>query len=114
MARSRLEMMRGYAETTDCRRRYLLGYFGEELATPCGNCDSCEAGTSASGAGKARDGLEVSAPVRHREFGHGLVMQRHNGRVTVLFDRVGYKTLDVEVATGQGVLEVRHTADAPR
>lgn len=114
MARSRLEMMRGYAETTDCRRRYLLGYFGEELATPCGNCDCCEAGTSVTGAEEAGDGLEVSVPVRHGEFGHGVVMQRHNGRVTVLFDQVGYKTLDVELATEQGVLEVRHTADAPQ
>ena len=37
---SRVEMMRGYAETTDCRRQFLLGYFGEQLDEPCGNCDS--------------------------------------------------------------------------
>src|SRR5205814_2061239 len=28
--RSRIEMVRGYAETGACRRRYLLTYFGEE------------------------------------------------------------------------------------
>jgi len=28
-------------ETTGCRRRYLMGYFGQELAEPCGNCDVC-------------------------------------------------------------------------
>ena len=44
--RSRIEMMRGYAETTDCRRRLLLGYFGEQLVDPCGHCDNCEAGTA--------------------------------------------------------------------
>lgn len=38
---SRLEMMRGYAETTDCRRLFLLGYFGEQHSNPCGNCDRC-------------------------------------------------------------------------
>ena len=27
---SRLEMMRGYADTRECRRRYILNYFGEE------------------------------------------------------------------------------------
>src|SRR3712207_8273472 len=41
---SRVEMMRGYAETTDCRRQFLLGYFGEQLDEPCGNCDNCSAG----------------------------------------------------------------------
>ena len=38
---SRVEMMRGYAETTECRRQFLLGYFGEQLDEPCGNCDNC-------------------------------------------------------------------------
>ena len=32
---SRVEMMRGYAETTGCRRQFLLGYFGEQLDDPC-------------------------------------------------------------------------------
>ena len=31
----------GFAESTDCRRQALLGYFGEQLPTPCGNCDNC-------------------------------------------------------------------------
>ncbi|MFE6481925.1 RecQ family ATP-dependent DNA helicase [Streptomyces sp. NPDC057757] len=42
MERSRVDMMRGLAETTGCRRRFLLGYFGERLHAPCGNCDGCE------------------------------------------------------------------------
>ncbi|NIL98389.1 MAG: hypothetical protein GTO53_10910 [Planctomycetales bacterium] len=37
----RLGVMHGFCETTDCRRRVLLHYFGEPFDTPCGNCDTC-------------------------------------------------------------------------
>jgi ATP-dependent DNA helicase RecQ len=37
----KLDAMLGYCETTECRRRVLLNYFGEPLAVPCGNCDTC-------------------------------------------------------------------------
>ena len=39
--RAKLEALLGYAEATRCRRQILLGYFGETLAEPCGNCDVC-------------------------------------------------------------------------
>ncbi len=29
-----------------CRRQFLLGYFGEDLPEPCGNCDTCTDGTA--------------------------------------------------------------------
>lgn len=37
----KLNSMVGYAESLNCRRQVLLGYFGERLAEPCGNCDIC-------------------------------------------------------------------------
>jgi ATP-dependent DNA helicase RecQ len=37
----RLSLLHGYCETTDCRRRVLLNYFGEKLPARCGNCDTC-------------------------------------------------------------------------
>ncbi len=37
----RLSAMLGLCEITTCRRQALLHYFGEELAEPCGNCDTC-------------------------------------------------------------------------
>jgi len=37
----RLNAMLGLCEITSCRRQALLGYFGEELDKPCGNCDTC-------------------------------------------------------------------------
>ncbi|NBE09188.1 DNA helicase RecQ [Paragemmobacter ruber] len=38
---ARLNALLGLAEAMTCRRRVLLGYFGE-AADPCGNCDLCE------------------------------------------------------------------------
>ncbi len=37
----KMEAMLGYSETARCRRQVLLGYFGESLPEPCGNCDTC-------------------------------------------------------------------------
>jgi len=37
----RLNAMLGLCEVTSCRRQVVLRYFGEELAQPCGNCDTC-------------------------------------------------------------------------
>jgi len=38
----KLNALFGYCETTDCRRKVLLNYFGEEMqGEQCGNCDNC-------------------------------------------------------------------------
>ena len=37
----KLSAMVGLAEALTCRRRVLLGYFGETLGDDCGNCDVC-------------------------------------------------------------------------
>jgi ATP-dependent DNA helicase RecQ len=103
LIRSRIEMMREYAETTECRRRFLLGYFGEELAGPCGNCDTCTAGTASDeSAGSAE--FPPSSNVVHAEWGRGVVMTSEPDRVTALFDEVGYKTLSVAAIHENGVL----------
>jgi ATP-dependent DNA helicase RecQ len=42
VARGKLEALVDLAETANCRRTHLLGYFGETLKPPkCGNCDNC-------------------------------------------------------------------------
>ena len=38
----KLNAMVALAESVACRRRVLLGYFGESLEEDCGNCDICE------------------------------------------------------------------------
>jgi ATP-dependent DNA helicase RecQ len=37
----KLNAMVGFAEAQSCRRRVLLGYFGEQMEEDCGNCDVC-------------------------------------------------------------------------
>ncbi len=37
----KLNAMVGFADAQTCRRRVLLGYFGEPLERDCGNCDIC-------------------------------------------------------------------------
>jgi ATP-dependent DNA helicase RecQ len=37
----KLNSMVAFSEALTCRRRVLLGYFGEALEEPCGNCDIC-------------------------------------------------------------------------
>ena len=104
---SRLTMMRAYAETDSCRRQFLLGYFGEELSEPCGNCDVCaaasktgngvhstkeERGSDEQRAGES-DPFPLQSAVIHKEWGPGLVMRHEDDVITVLFEQEGYKTL---------------------
>ena len=39
--RRKLDALLGYCESTDCRRRGLLAYFGEAHPGDCGGCDNC-------------------------------------------------------------------------
>jgi ATP-dependent DNA helicase RecQ len=105
---SRVEMMRGYAETTDCRRQFLLGYFGEQLDSPCGNCDNCSSGLMQEQAESYDDTpFPVGTPVEHSEWGNGMVMRVEEDRVVVLFDEVGYKTLGLAAVTQHHLLRAR-------
>jgi ATP-dependent DNA helicase RecQ len=94
--RSRIDMMRGYAETGGCRRQYLLGYFGEDLADPCGNCDNCLAGTVEDLTRAEHGPFVLHGPVVHAQWGSGVVMGIEEDRLTVLFDSEGYKTLSLQ------------------
>ncbi|MDP9466084.1 MAG: ATP-dependent DNA helicase [Actinomycetota bacterium] len=102
---SRVDMMRGYAETPSCRRQYLLAYFGETLDKPCGHCDTCASGTAYEVAQDAEDSpFEINSRVTHPEFGSGAVMRFEGDRIVVLFDEVGYRTLQLEVVRSRGLL----------
>ena len=97
LERSRVDMMRGYAETDRCRAEFLVGYFGERLEHRCGRCDSCRAGTAPEPADEADAAYRVQDEVVHAEFGHGTVTDLEQDRLTVLFEEVGYRTLSLAV-----------------
>jgi ATP-dependent DNA helicase RecQ len=102
LERSRVEMMRAFAETARCRSRFLVGYFGEQLEDVCGICDNCRSGESHEPAADAA--YAVQTRVEHPEFGTGTVMDVEEDRVTVLFEDVGYRTLDLDVVEQQDLL----------
>jgi ATP-dependent DNA helicase RecQ len=103
---SRLAMMRSYAETRGCRRRFILTYFGEPAADECFSCDRCIA--SAARAAAAVDLGVAPFPeqtrVRHSSWGEGLVLRHEGDSIVVLFDDVGYKTLDLDLVVEKGLL----------
>jgi ATP-dependent DNA helicase RecQ len=103
--RSRLEMVRAFAETDGCRREFVLSYFGEPFAPPCGHCDNCRAG-KVKPPDATDEPFALGARVAHPEWGEGVVQRyEHDRAVVVLFDEVGYKTLALDVVRERGLLE---------
>jgi ATP-dependent DNA helicase RecQ len=101
---SRIEMILGFAQTRSCRTKMVLAYFGEHMAANnCGHCDNC-VGVTAPVELDEEHPFPVHSTVRHAEWGSGLVLSYQDGRMTVLFDEVGYKTLSVNVVQANGLL----------
>ena len=99
---SRVEMARAYAERRGCRRAFILGYFGEGYDPPCGNCDNCDAGRGTLT--DDRGAFAIGDRVVHPVWGEGSIGQLEDGHVTVVFDTVGYKTLELDLVRERGLL----------
>ena len=99
--RTRLTMMRRYAEHTGCRRSFLLTYFGQDYPGPCGNCDNDLGSTEADRAGLP---FAVGARVVSERWGEGTVQRYDEDEVTVLFDDHGYRELFLPVVLERGLL----------
>ncbi len=102
--RSRLEMMRGYAEVQDCRRKFLLNYFGDPREELCGYCDNCNSGI-ATQQDERRKPYKLSSRILHRSWGEGTVMRYEGDKIVILFEQVGYKTISLEAALLRGLLQ---------
>lgn len=100
--RSRVEVMREYAGTRGCRRRFLLGYFGQRLDEPCGHCDRCDEGVPSEDAVESE--FPPNCPVLHESWGRGTVVHVEDDKLMVLFDEVGYKTLSLAAIRGTSIL----------
>jgi ATP-dependent DNA helicase RecQ len=102
--KSRVEMMRAFAETDGCRRAFVLGYFGEDYEPPCDNCDVCERRGDDVAREQDDSPFTVGERVEHIDWGVGTVGQIEDTQVTVVFDTVGYKTLALELILERGLL----------
>lgn len=101
----KLDEMIGYCETTGCRRKYLLEYFGEAYAgETCGMCDVCE------GQGETIDGTAYARTIL------GCVEQMEkNAGIEIVSDvlqgsksaRVRERRLDLLPAYGTGADQSR-------
>ena len=106
--RTRLTMMRRYAEQAGCRRSFLLSYFGQDYPGPCGNCDNDhEGGPGATGlAGEVADlPFAVGSRVASERWGPGTVQHYDGDSVTVLFDEHGYRELYLPAVRERGLLQ---------
>jgi ATP-dependent DNA helicase RecQ len=99
--RSRLEMMRRYAEHTGCRRSFLLTYFGQNYPGPCGACDNDR---RRSGPEHGIEPFPVGTRVASERWGEGTVQRYDADQVTVLFDDHGYRDLLVPIVLARGLL----------
>jgi ATP-dependent DNA helicase RecQ len=100
--RTRLTMMRRYAEHTGCRRSFLLTYFGQDYPGPCGNCDNDAAHPEAA---PAEVPFPVGARVVSERWGEGTVQRYDSDQITVLFDEHGYRELFLPVVLDRGLLK---------
>ncbi|HEX5300027.1 MAG TPA: RecQ family ATP-dependent DNA helicase [Streptosporangiaceae bacterium] len=100
--RTRLTMMRHYAEHDRCRRSFLLSYFGQDYPGPCGNCDNDREHPQAAPAADVP--FAVGARVLSEKWGEGTVQRYDGDQVTVLFDEHGYRELYLPVVLERGLL----------
>jgi ATP-dependent DNA helicase RecQ len=102
--RSRLTMMRNYADHPGCRRSFLLTYFGQDYQGPCGNCDNDLASGDRAQPAQGDVPFAVGTRVVSASWGDGTVQRYDGDQVTVLFDEHGYRELYVPVVLERALL----------
>ncbi len=91
--RGKLDALLGVCETASCRRQAILAHFGEVLAAPCGNCDTCAAPAETwDGTTAARKALSAMLRTGQR-FGAGHLTDLLLGLKTEKIVRFGHDKL---------------------
>jgi ATP-dependent DNA helicase RecQ len=105
--RTRTETMQAYAEHLECRRRFLLEYFGEPAAERCGNCDNDDREAAHQADEPSPAPFPRGARVNHRIFGDGEVIGYAAKRILVAFDHAGYRRLDIDLVAEGDLMHIR-------
>ena len=89
----KLEALLGFCESPRCRRQVLLEYFGETLAEPCGNCDTCVTPVRTwDGTVAAQKALSTAVRTGQR-FGAGHLTDVLLGKDTPRMQSLGHQSL---------------------
>ncbi len=95
VAEHKLRAMLGLCEHTGCRRKLLLGYFGESREEDCGKCDNCDRPPSTwDGTDASRKALSCVYRTGQR-FGVGYLVDVLKGKVDDRIRRNGHDRLSL-------------------
>ncbi len=110
LERHKLTAMSGLCESTVCRRKTLLGYFGETLSQPCGNCDNCFSPPATWDATEVTRKALSAVYRTGQRFGTNYVIDVLQGKTDDRIKRFGHDKLsvfgigaDMEAATWRSV-----------
>jgi ATP-dependent DNA helicase RecQ len=93
--RAKLDALLGWCEVTECRRRPLLSYFGEQTSGPCGNCDNCLAAPATWDGTEAARKLLSAVYRTGQRFGAAHVIDVLLGNATEKVQRHRHEQLSV-------------------
>jgi ATP-dependent DNA helicase RecQ len=100
-SREKLRDVMAYAQLTSCRKKYLLRYFGEELAEDnCGGCDICQAKTAVR---SESDGSKTVLP----EFDAAVAARKILAATALLENRFG-KNHVIDVLLGKKLKKIKN------
>jgi ATP-dependent DNA helicase RecQ len=93
--RGKLEALLALCETAECRRKTILGYFGENHPGACGNCDNCLSPVDSWDGTEAVITAMAAIFRTGQRFGAGHIIDVLVGKTTEKVTRFGHETQKV-------------------